>query len=513
MTDTIHTASGQLRGTNADIAVAEANQIQVFRGIPYAQPPVGSLRWKAPVAPALWTGIRDATEFSRSCIQPTNIDIFVWTRGDFDTSEDCLYLNVWSNTAGSKQPVMVWFHGGAHTSGQGHSEIFDGTRLAEQGIVLVTINYRLGALGFLAHPWLAGESDHSSAGNYGLLDKIAALQWVKANIEQFGGDAENVTIFGQSAGSQSVCSLMASPLAQGLFHKAIGQSAGSVGPAPQKDLNGFQRGEALVNELSVNNLNLLREKTPAQILAASQKTGWANESRIVIDGWVLPEPQVETFRAGRQAQIPLLLGSLADEGNQLFPVNEALTDQELEVYLTKLVGPASKSLAAEYAQEFDTPGKIQHAVATDLFMAFGMRRWAEYSEHFGNDTWLYFMDHVPPAFHLYWPDNPSLHLPNGSRSGGAYHSGDLAFVFGNTHRVGLDWHEDDHKLSQYMVKYWTNFARTGNPNGSDLPVWQKFNTDTYATQRLTKTPINVDGIRQSKIDILSIAQPMFENKP
>jgi len=513
MTDTIHTASGQLRGTNADIAVAEANQIKVFRGIPYAQPPVGALRWKAPVAPTPWTGIRDATEFSRSCIQPTNIDIFVWTRGDFDTSEDCLYLNVWSNTAASKQPVMVWFHGGAHTSGQGHSEIFDGTRLAEQGIVLVTINYRLGALGFLAHPWLAEESDHSSAGNYGLLDKIAALQWVKDNIEQFGGDAENVTIFGQSAGSQSVCSLMASPLAQGLFHKAIGQSAGSVGPAPQKDLKGFQRGEALVNELSVNNLNLLREKTPAQILAASQKTGWANESRIVIDGWVLPEPQVETFRAGRQAQIPLLLGSLADEGNHLFPVNEALTDQELEVYLRKLVGPASKSLAAEYAQEFDTPGKIQHAVATDLFMAFGMRRWAEYSEHFGNDTWLYFMDHVPPAFHLYWPDNPSLHLPNGSRSGGAYHSGDLAFVFGNTHRVGLDWHEDDHKLSQYMVKYWTNFARTGNPNGSDLPVWQKFNTDTYATQRLTKTPLNVDGIRQSKIDILSVAQPMFENKP
>ena len=145
-------------------------------------------------------------------------------------------------------------------------------------------------------------------------------------------------------------------------------------------------------------------------------------------------------------------------------------------------------------------------------MAFGMRRWAEYSEHAGNDTWLYFMDHVPPAFRLYWPENPSLNLPDGSRSGGAYHSGDLAFVFGNTHRVGLDWHEDDHKLSQYMVKYWTNFARTGNPNGSDLPVWQKFNTDTYATQRLTITPLSIDGVRRSKIDILSAAHPMFENK-
>ncbi len=513
MTDIIQTASGQVRGIKLDANQTGTDGIRVFRGIPYAQPPVGELRWKAPVAPTPWTGIRDATEFSRSCSQPTNTSTFVWTRGDFETSEDCLYLNVWADTTAAKQPVMVWFHGGAHTSGQGHSDIFDGARLAEQGIVLVTINYRLGALGFLAHPWLAEESEHSSAGNYGLLDKIAALRWVKDSIDQFGGDAENVTIFGQSAGSQSVCSLMASPLAQGLFHKAIGQSAGCVGPAPQKDLNGFRRGEALASKLDANNITILREKTPAQILRASEKTGWAEADRIVIDGWVLPEAQIETFRAGRQAQIPLLLGSLADEGNELLPVKKALTDQQLDVYLTRLVGSTSKSLAAEYAQAFDTPGKMQHAIATDFFMTFGMRRWAEYSEHAGNDTWLYFMDHVPPAFHLYWPENPSLDLPGGPRSGGAYHSGDLAFVFGNTDKVGLDWHDDDHKLSQHMVKYWTNFARSGNPNGADLPVWQKFTGETYATQRLNINPETVDGIRKSKIDILSNAYPMFEDKP
>jgi para-nitrobenzyl esterase len=505
MNEIIQTNYGQLRGVMADNTASV-----IFKGIPYAKPPVGELRWRPPESPATWSGIRDANQFSQSCIQPTNTSSFVWTRGDFDVSEDCLYLNIWSDTEVKKQPVMVWFHGGAHTSGQGHSEIFNGTRLSQQGVVLVSINYRLGAFGFLAHPWLSQESEHASSGNYGLLDKIAALNWVKDNIEQFGGDAENVTIFGQSAGSQSICSLMASPLAKGLFHKAIGQSAACVGPAPKHDINGQQRGEKLANELNATNLSELRASSPEQILKASEASGWGNASRIVIDGWVLPEPQIETFRAGRQAKVPLLLGSLAGEGNQLFPVNEALTEDQLNKYLTNLVGEDAKALAAEYVEEFESPGKIQHAVATDVFMAFGMRRWAEYSDIAGNDTWLYFMDHVPPAFHLYWPENPDLKLKDGPRSGGAYHSGDLAYVFGNTRSVGLDWRDDDHKLSQTMVEYWTNFARTGNPNGAQLPLWLKFDRTTLNTQKLNAAPHNVKGVRKSKIDILSNAQPLFE---
>jgi para-nitrobenzyl esterase len=257
MNEIIQTNYGQLRGVMADNTASV-----IFKGIPYAKPPVGELRWRPPESPATWSGIRDANQFSQSCIQPTNTSSFVWTRGDFDVSEDCLYLNIWSDTEVKKQPVMVWFHGGAHTSGQGHSEIFNGTRLSQQGVVLVSINYRLGAFGFLAHPWLSQESEHASSGNYGLLDKIAALNWVKDNIEQFGGDAENVTIFGQSAGSQSICSLMASPLAKGLFHKAIGQSAACVGPAPKHDINGQQRGEKLANELKATNLSELRASSP-----------------------------------------------------------------------------------------------------------------------------------------------------------------------------------------------------------------------------------------------------------
>ena len=511
MHHTIQTSYGKLQGVGSREDPKIDDNMRVFKGIPYAKPPIGELRWRPPQTPDSWSGIKHANEFSKSCIQPTNTSTFVWTRGDFETSEDCLYLNIWSAKSANKSPVMVWFHGGAHTSGQGHSDIFDGTRLAEQGIVLITINYRLGALGFLAHPWLADESENSSAGNYGLLDKIAALNWVKENIEQFGGDADNVTIFGQSAGSQSVCSLMASPLAKGLFHKAIGQSAGCVGPAPKRDINGQARGQELVKELGASNLNALRQLGANQVLETSEKTGWANASRIVIDGWVLPEPQIETFRAGKQAQVPLLLGSLADEGFELFPVNEALTEEQLKEYLTKIVGDESEAMLTAYSAEFTTPGLIQHAVATDMFMAFGMRRWAEYSDISNNDTWLYFMDHVPPSFHLYWPENPVLELKGGPRSGGAYHSGDLAFVFGNTHKVGLDWGEDDHKLSQNMVEYWTNFARSGNPNGADLPEWKKFSRDSYNTLRLNAAPESVEGVRKTKIDILSRAQPLYDN--
>ena len=244
----VRTLTGTLQG------VATNEDVDVFRGIPYAQPPTGDLRWRPPQAPRPWEGIRDASAFSVSCPQPRFTSEYVWRREDFATAEDCLYLNVWRPEGADNMPVMVWFHGGAHTAGQGHSKIFDGTTIAQNGAVLVSINYRLGALGFLAHPWLSDESDHASSGNYGLLDKIAALNWVRDNIAEFGGNPDNVTIFGQSAGSQSVCSLMASPLARGLFHKAIGQSAACIGPAPQRDPGGLERGQRLVAELGVKRM-------------------------------------------------------------------------------------------------------------------------------------------------------------------------------------------------------------------------------------------------------------------
>ncbi|NNF16520.1 MAG: carboxylesterase family protein, partial [Gammaproteobacteria bacterium] len=232
----IKTYQGDLQGIWAD------DQIRVFKGIPYAAAPIEERRWQPPHAPEPWSDVRSANEFGPACWQTPSPDAFVWSRQEFPRSEDCLYLNIWSDAGNTSKPVMVWFHGGAHTGGMSHEKIFDGTRLASKGVVLVSINYRLGPLGFLAHPLLNQESAQKSSGNYGLLDKIAALNWINENIAQFGGDPNNITIFGQSAGSQSVCTLMASPLANGLFHKAIGQSASCVSPLPSPDPDGKRRG-------------------------------------------------------------------------------------------------------------------------------------------------------------------------------------------------------------------------------------------------------------------------------
>lgn len=495
---------GVVQGVASPYTPTSGASVTVFRGLPYAQPPVGDLRWRPPVAPSSWQGARKADTFSDSCYQPQHTSNFVWRREAFSVSEDCLYLNVWTSQPTKKHPVMVWFHGGAHTSGQGHSPIFDGSELAGQGVVLVTINYRLGPFGFLAHPLLAGESKHNSAGNYGLLDKIAALEWVQNNAAAFGGDPNNVTIFGQSAGSQSVCALMASPLAQGLFSKAIGQSAACVNTIPKQDANGYERGRALVDALDATTLAALRRLEPEAILAASESTQWADASRITVDGWVLPELPALTFKAGRQAKVPLLLGFLADEGVELFPVDTGLTEAELNDFLRKQWGDAGLGLKPLYSQPGLTPGEVQHAVATDYFMAFGMRRWAGYQHAVGQPAFFYFMDHIPPAFHLYMSEPPELSLPGGPRSGGAYHSGDLALVFGNTDKVGFDWTDADRKVSQNIMRYWINFARSGNPNDDQLPPWPAFDPVLQNTQVIREVPTTVQGVRRPQLDIMEL---------
>ena len=498
---------GHVQGVESPFRAAGNQPVLVYRGVPYAAPPVGDNRWRPP-APALhWDGVRVAQTFSDSCYQPRHTSTFVWRREDFPVSEDCLYLNVWTPKAADQLPIMVWFHGGAHTSGQGHSLIFDGTELASQGIVLITINYRLGPFGFLAHPWLVDESPHGSSGNYGLLDKIAALNWVQANAEAFGGDANNVTIFGQSAGSQSVCALMASPLARGLFHRAIGQSAACVNTNYGSDASGLARGEKLIGSLNPASLRGMRELDPEDLLSAVQETGWESESRLTVDGWILPDTPLAIFRSGRQAPVPLMLGFLADEGVELFPKNKALTENELDVFLQRIAGARAADLKAEYVEAFPAPGELQHAVATDFFMAFGMRRWAEYQAAIDQPTFLYFMDLVPPAFHLYMPDQPELSLPGGPRAWGAYHSGDLALVFGSTDKVGLGWNAADRALSRSMVTYWAEFARSGNPNSPGLPKWIEFDDRDYWTQILNDVPHSKAGVRNRKLNAMAAHWP------
>ena len=482
----------------------ESRQIRTFQGIPYARPPVAELRWQPPQAPPVWTEVRHAIEPGPACWQAWNSEYFVWERGTFPRSEDCLYLNIWSAKDAAEHPVMVWFHGGGHTVGMAHEQIFDGTELAKQGVVVVTVNYRLGPFGFLAHPALAAQSSHKSAGNYGLLDKIAALNWVRDNISQFGGNPDNVTIFGQSAGSQSVCSLMVSPLARGLFHKAIGQSASCVSPLPTADSNGFHRGQRLAAELGPEQtVSAMRAATAEQVLAAADRSNWAQQSRIVTDGWVLPDSQDALYASGQQAQVPLLLGWLSNEGHLLFPGSAGISEKELEAFAFQLagaeLGPQLLDLYRAHAKV--SPTLAQQEIKTDLFMAYGMRRWADHHADAELPTYVYYMDHDTPAFRLYWPDNADLQLPQGPRSAGAYHSGDLAYMFGNTRRVGMGWKDQDHALAAMMVRYWTNFAKRGDPNGEGLPQWQAYDRQHRSTLLLQPDAHTVAGVQRDVLDL------------
>ena len=506
----VSTEHGILEGAWSE---ADAS-IGVFRGIPYAQPPVGDLRWRAPQDLASWTGVRHATKFGAACWQSYSDDAFVWSRGEFPRSEDCLHLNIWQpKKADATAPVMVWFHGGAHTGGFAHVELFDGTELARQGVVVVTVNYRLGPWGFLAHPALAEESEHNSTGNYGLMDKIAALKWVQKNIRSFGGNPDNVTLFGQSAGSSSVCALMASPLASGLFHKAIGQSAACL-VKEKRDANGQQRGARLA-QLALGELGAqdsesqvtakqLRSIDNQSLLSAMENSPWSEGSRIVVDGWVLPEAPVDVFNANQQAKVPLLVGSLANEGHELLPLNNALTESELDQYLSKTFAETAPKLKALYAEDLAiSPGMALREILTDAFMAMSMRGWAQYNHNADQPTYLYYMDYVPPAYQIYLFDDPNLNLPGGPRSTGAYHSGDLAYVFNNVGKTGDFWLEEDFAMARAMSGYWTNFAKTGNPNGANLPNWARYEPQNHNTQLLSNPIKTIAGAKREKLDLLA----------
>ena len=506
----VSTEHGMLEGawSQADASIG------VFRGIPYAQPPVGNLRWRAPQDLAPWTGVRQATTFGAACWQSYSDDAFVWSRGEFPRSEDCLHLNIWQpKKADATAPVMVWFHGGAHTGGFAHVELFDGTELARQGVVVVTVNYRLGPWGFLAHPALAEESEHNSTGNYGLMDKIAALKWVQKNIQGFGGNPDNVTLFGQSAGSSSVCALMASPLASGLFDKAIGQSAACL-VREKRDANGQQRGARLA-QLALGELGAqdsesqvtakqLRSIDNQSLLSAMENSPWSEGSRIVVDGWVLPEAPVDVFNANQQAKVPLLVGSLANEGHELLPLNNALTESELDQYLNKTFAETAPKLKALYAEDLAiSPGMALREILTDAFMAMSMRGWAQYNHNADQPTYLYYMDYVPPAYQIYLFDDPNLNLPGGPRSTGAYHSGDLAYVFNNVGKTGDFWLEEDFAMARAMSSYWTNFAKTGNPNGANLPNWARYEPQNHNTQLLSNPIKTIAGAKREKLDLLA----------
>jgi len=501
------TLSGELEGAWAD---AEAG-VSVFRGVPFAQPPVGDLRWRPPVAVEPWDGTQAATEFGPACWQARNADDSPYARGELPRSEDCLTLNLWTAArVGERRPVMVWFHGGGHSSGTGSAKIFDGTAMAKKGVVMVTANYRLGPFGFLAHPALTAESVEQASGNYGILDHIATLEWVRDNVAAFGGDPGNVTIFGQSAGSWSVCVLQASPLAKGLFDKAIGHSGGCFG-APRAHLattggaatavSGHDAGLAVAARLGVEGegadaASALRAAAPEAVLEAGRGTG------VVVDGWVLPDLPGAIFAAGQQNDVPVIVGSLSDEGATLYAGMAGPPRDEFVAGLRERYGDRTDALLDAYAGEIAASTRIAgQAIQADRSFTWQMREWAR-AHADANDVYLYFFSHAPPVFRLYLPDRPELDFPAGLRGGGAYHSGDLAYAFDNVGLVGVGWNARDHELSDQMSQYWVNFAKTGDPNGDGLPLWPKYDREgepviefaTFGTAAASK-------IRETKLDL------------
>ena len=515
----IETAYGRVEGAAVDDGRGPAGDILVFRGIPYAAPPVGDLRWHPPEPPASWEGVRSALESGFPCWQRISPDTSIYSRGEIDRSEDCLYLDLWTAAdAGTDgpEPVMVWFHGGSHEMGHGSSLIFDGAALARKGVVLVSINYRLGAFGFLAHAGLSAESEHGSSGrssgNYGLLDKIAALEWVQANAEAFGGDPERVLIFGQSAGSMSVCSLVASPLAAGLFHRAIGQSAGCFTPLPTLE-RAEESGALLAAELGAaegatpeSAVSTLRAASAEDVLAAAGSSGWSADFKTVVDGWYLPDQPAAIYARGEHNRVPMMVGSMGDESSALFAPGPPLEREELEEQLAEDYGEAAEGLLAAYAAEAEqAPGAVPTLIRSDTIFGWGSRTWVRHASAAGGDAYLYFIDHAPPVFRLYLPDRPDLGGEGGPRHFGAYHSGDLAYVFGNVDLVGINWEDWDHEIADLLSSYWTNFAKTGDPNGEGLAQWPRYDADGDLALVVGDEVGAQAGVLKQKLDALDRA--------
>ena len=483
----VATTAGAVRGETID-------GVRVFRGIPFAAPPVGDLRWRAPQPAAAWEQPHDALAFGTPCWQP-RIEGF-YDRGPIERSEDCLYLNVWTRAeAGDQAPVMVWIHGGGLVIGHGHLPMYDGGALTEQGVVLVSINYRLGALGFLAHEELSAESENGVSGNYGILDQIAALTWVRDNIAAFGGDAGNVTIFGESAGSWSVCELYASPLAKGLFHRAIGQSGGCFAPHPTLDA-GHTAGASLAEILEAPDLAAMRALPAETIYAKIEEASWNPGGWINVDGQGFLEP-AETVAAGQHSRVPVLVGSTADEGTTLFADMEDIDEETWRGNVATAWGDQAEDILAAYAEDAaEGPNAAQRRILSDQYFAWQMRTWAREHTAHGDPAWLYHFTHVPDLGGEY------------GTSFGAFHAAEIPYVFGNAH-IGfgdggdaLEPRPSDLEVARLMTGYWTNFAKTGDPNGEGLPPWPAYATDTDLALEIAAEPKVVAELRKAKLDIM-----------
>lgn len=456
--------------------------LDVFKGIPYAQPPVGPLRWEPPSPLPRWSATKDATEFGPACFQPESKIRSVYSGGPtLPMSEDCLTLNIWAPAHAHKAPVFFWIYGGALWSGSSREALYDGTRLAQQGVVVVTINYRLGVLGWLAHPELSAESPLGISGNYGLLDQIAALRWVKDNITAFGGDPSNVTIAGESAGGLSVMYLMASPQARGLFAKAIAESAYMVStPDLKRSKYGMPSaeatGEKLMATLHAPDIAALRAMDAQKLTTEAAAAFFPPFG--AVDGHVLPDQLVTVFDKGEEARVPILAGFNEGEIRSLRilapPVPASAADYE-------------KSIRAKYGDLADAFLKLYPssnmqesiwATTRDALYGWTAEKLVRDQTAIGQPSYLYLFDHGYPAM-----DDAGLH---------AFHASEAPYVFGTFNGLPPNWPKppataEEEKLSDAMIGYWTSFARTGKPRAATEPDWPAYDS-TAAYMHFVSAP-------------------------
>ena len=485
---------GKLAGAPSPLG----DEVMVYRGVPFAAPPVGDLRWRPPQPAPGWDGVRDATEAGPACMQraiPGEAGRF-YDPGVDRMSEDCLYLNVWT-AAGpeDRAPVLVWIYGGGLRIGNGADVTYDGTRLAQRGVLLVTINYRLGAFGYLAHPLLSAESEHAASGNYGTLDQVAALGWIRRNIAAFGGDPSRVAIFGESAGSWSVNHLMATPLARGLFHAAIGESGGGFGsrgrakPKEEIEAAGERLVEALFGDGVTPSLEAMRAASADEVQAVAPDLVLSTAN---VDGWVFPDTVYNIFAAGEQHDVPVIVGSNADEMSILGGAAGAETLEQHRESIRNEYGEHADAFFETFPAETDEEAQqARMASGTDATFGWEMRTWARMMETVSSPAYLYFFSRIPPA-------------PDADRYG-AYHTAEIAYVFDNfgvsPHLyANRDYTDTDRRLSDILASYWVNMAATGNPNSEGLPQWPAYDPEDDAALHIGDTIAVEQGIRKDRLD-------------
>ena len=482
--DQVTVESGMLADTtNAD------HTVRMFKGVPFAAPPVGDLRWKAPQPPLKWNGVRPADKFGAACLQ-TDVYGDIYFR-DSSPSEDCLTLNVWipAKPASSKLPVLVWYYGGGFVAGSSSERRYDGEDLAKKGIIVVSPNYRLGVFGFFSYPALTKESGHHSSGNYTFLDQVAALQWVVKNIAAFGGDPHNITIAGESAGSFSISALMASPLSRNLFQKAIGESgaffphSGAKG-LPLRPLEETEQfGVKFAESLDAKSLAQLRAIPGDKLLQAAAKFHNAFDFTPNIDGYFLPTDVETIFRRGAQSHVPLLAGWNADEGKiAVLNAPQKPTAKSFAEEAKKRFGDQAKEFLKLYPAATDEEALLSaEQLSGDDFIAFSTWKWLNMQLDTGKGTvYAYRFDQVPAVK----PGAMAGKVPASEM--GARHAGEIEYVFQTLKSVDVPWTADDFKVSDTMSTYWVNFVKSGNPNGADLPQWPPYRKNNgYQTMHLS----------------------------